>query len=214
MDAKTLNKLRFHLERIVVGTSTAPDEDWKKLDALVSTALRASPTSESVALRHMLEEFARRLPERRLVDNVYALNQELERVAQAGGHKPPPPLGPRTPTQEVADLLRGRAVLLIGGDTRQDHADRLREAFELAELLWPGTSESNPSVTVFEPLVARPEVALVLMLIKLNRHGITEELPAVCDRHGKPIVRLVGGYHPDQVAQQILKQAGKRLRGA
>jgi len=213
MDVKTLNKLRFHLERIVLGTSTAPEEDWQKLDLLVPAALRAPPTAESVALRHMLEELARRIADRRLVDNVYALNHELERVAQAGGHKPPPSKGPRTPTQEVADLLRGRTVLLIGGDTRQEHADRLREAFELAELLWPGTSESNPSVTVFEPLVARPEVVLVLMLIKLNRHGITEELPAVCERYGKPIVRLVGGYHPDQVSLQILKQAGKRLRG-
>ena len=78
MDAKTLNKLRFHLERIVLGTSAVPEEDWQKLDVLVPAALRASPTAESVALRHILEDFARRIPERRLVDNVYALTQELD----------------------------------------------------------------------------------------------------------------------------------------
>ena len=84
MDAKTLNKLRFHLDRLVLGTSAVPEEDWQKLDALVPAALRAPPTAESVALRHMLEELARRIADRRLVDNVYALTQELERVAQAG----------------------------------------------------------------------------------------------------------------------------------
>jgi hypothetical protein len=42
---------------------------------------------------------------------------------------------------------------------------------------------------------------------------VTEDLPAVCERHAKPVVRLTGGYNPDQVAVQILAQAGKRLRG-
>ena len=41
MDAKTLNKLRFHLDRLVLGTSAVPEEDWQKLDVLVPAALRA-----------------------------------------------------------------------------------------------------------------------------------------------------------------------------
>jgi len=214
MDAKTLNKMRFHLERVVHGTAADPEEEWRKLAVLVSDALASPAHHESVELRRLLEDFARRIPERRLVDNVYALSKELERVAKSGAHRVEKPRAPLTPVQQVAELLRGRALLVIGGDPRSEHAERLRDAFELSEVLWPGTSEVNPSVSAFEPLVARAEVAVVLMLIKLNRHGVTEELPAVCERYGKPVVRLVGGYHPEQVAAQILKQVGKRLGGS
>jgi hypothetical protein len=33
----------------------------------------------------------------------------------------------------------------------------------------------------------------------------------MCDRYGKPFVRLPGGYNPDQVARQILEQVSGRL---
>jgi len=213
MDAKTLNKLRFHLERLAHGASASPEEDWSRLDELVPAALADPPTREGIELRRLLELQAQRLPERLLIENAVGLLRELERVAKSGAHKVEKPRGPLTPTQQVAELLSGRVLLVIGGDPRREHAERLREAFGLADVLWPETSQTNPSFTAFEPLVARPEVAVVLLLIKLNRHGITEELPAVCERHGKPVVRLVGGYHPGQVAEQILKQVGKRLAG-
>lgn len=211
MDAKTLNRLRFHLERVVSGGAHDPDEEWARLAALTAEALASAPDGASVELRRLLEELARRVAERRLVDNVYALEVELERVAKSGAHRAVEPRGPRTPVEQVADLLHGRALLVIGGDPRREHAEKLRAAFGLREVLWPQTSETNPSVSVFEPYVARSEVAVVLLLIKLNRHGVTEELPAVCERHGKAVVRLVGGYNPEQVAAQILKQAGKKL---
>lgn len=211
MDPKILNKLKFHLAHIVAGTSASLEDDWRKLDELVPAALAQTPTPESRELRHLLELQAQRVPERLLVENVYALQQELERVAKSGAHKPPPASGPRTPVQVVADLLRGRTVLVVGGDSRRSHVERLRSAFELADLHWPDSRESNASFSAFEPFVARPEVALVLLLIKWNRHGITEELPAVCERYHKPVVRLTGGYNPEQVAVQILAQAGKRL---
>lgn len=213
MDAKTLNKLRYHLERIAHGTSVSADEDWSRLDELVPAALARTPPPEGVDLRRLLEQQAQRLPQRLLIENVGGLLRELQRVAKSGAHRPDPPRAPLTATQQVAELLRGRVVLVVGGDPRHEHADRLRAAFELADVLWPETSETNPSVSFLEPQVARPEVALVLVLIKLNRHGVTEELPAVCERHGKPVVRLAGGHHPDQVAVQILKQVGKRLAG-
>ncbi len=211
MDPKTLNKLKFHLARIVAGTAAEPEDEWRKLDVLVPEVLAQPSTTTSLELRRLLELQSARLAERLLVDNVYALQKELERVAKSGAHREVAPSGPRTDIQRVADVLRGKTMLIVGGDPRREHAERLRAAFELAEVLWPETRETSPSFSIFEPYVARPEVALVLLLIKWNRHGVTEELPAVCERHAKPVVRLTAGYNPDQVAAQILKQAGKRL---
>jgi hypothetical protein len=214
VDPRTLNKLRFHLNRIAHGASAALDDDWSALARLVAEALAQAPTSDSVELRRLLEAQSARLRDRLLVENVYALQRELERVAHSGAYRAPRERAALTPVEQVAELLRGRTLLVIGGDPRREHAERLRRAFELAEVTWPETSETKPSIASFEPYVARPEVAVVLLLIKFNRHGVTEELPDVCERHGKPVVRLVGGYHPEQVAAQILNQVGKRLGGS
>ena len=213
MDAKTLNKLRFHLARIVQGNAASSEDDWSKLAALVTEALAHPTTSAGVELRRMLAEQAERIPSRRLVDNVYAFQTELERVAKSGAHRPEKSDGPLSATEQVAQLLRGRTMLVVGGDPRIEHVERLRGAFELREVLWPLTSKTNPSVQGLEPYVSRRDVALVLLLIRFIRHGVNWELPDVCARHTKPLVRIPAGYGVEQVAPLILEQAGKRLGG-
>lgn len=208
-----MNALRFHVGKLAEGSGSDDEEVWTKLGALVRDALAGPAAGESVDLRRRLEQFALRIPERRLPDDLFGLSRELERVAKAGAHKPAPSKAPPSAIEELRPLLRGRVLLVIGGDPRHQHREKLRDAFELADVLWPVASERNPTIAVFEPLVARPEVALVLLLIKLNRHGVTEELPAMCERHGKPVVRMTAGYNPEQVAAQIQKQVGKRLAG-
>jgi hypothetical protein len=67
-------------------------------------------------------------------------------------------------------------------------------------------------VTVFEPAVARPGVAVVLLAIRWASHSYGD-VKDYCDKYGKPMVYLTGGYNPNQVAHQILAQVGDRLRG-
>ena len=87
--------------------------------------------------------------------------------------------------------------------------EALKTAFGLKELFSIETRE-HESIDDFEPYVARPEVSLVLLAIRWTRHsyGETKEF---CDKYGKPLVRLPGGYDPNQVAFQILEQCGERL---
>jgi hypothetical protein len=113
---------------------------------------------------------------------------------------------------EVRALLAGRQMVLIGGQVRPSRRDALVEAFGLTDLQWI-TTEEHASLTVFEAPIARPEVAVVLLAIRWSSHsyaGVQE----YCDRYGKLLVRLPAGYHPNQVAHQILSQVGHRLRGA
>ena len=49
-----------------------------------------------------------------------------------------------------------------------------------------------------------------LLAIRWSSHGFGE-VKDFCDRYGKPLVRLPGGYNPNQVAHQILTQIGDRL---
>jgi len=85
-------------------------------------------------------------------------------------------------------------------------------AFGLADVRWLCTPD-HTSFTVFEPDVARPEVAVVLLAIRWSNHDY-DGVRAYCDAYGKPLVRLPGGYNANQVAHHILSQAGGRLRAA
>jgi hypothetical protein len=77
---------------------------------------------------------------------------------------------------------------------------------------WQGSAD-HCSHYEFEPAIRRDDVAAVLLAIRWSSHSYAE-IRAFCDRYGKPLVRLPAGYSPNQVATQILQQAGKRLLGA
>lgn len=112
-------------------------------------------------------------------------------------------------TQRVLPLLAGRTVLLIGGECRPERQETLQRDFGLKELRWLGTREHAP----IEPLlkaVADPDVSLVLLLIRLSSHSYGE-VAEPCRQRGIPLVRIPGGYGTNQLAHQILEQAGERL---
>jgi len=110
----------------------------------------------------------------------------------------------------VAQMLSGKTIILIGGVPRPHALDALKEAFTLKDVDWIETKE-HESITSFEPHVARPEVALVLLAIRWSSH-VFGEIKLFCDRYDKPLVRLPGGYNPNQVAAQILTQVSGRLQ--
>jgi hypothetical protein len=118
------------------------------------------------------------------------------------------------PTDEVeqaARILSGRSVVLIGGVRRPDAQKMLRAALGLKDLVWIETKE-HQSIGRFEPAVARADVALVLLAIRWSSHAFGD-VKQFCDQYGKPLVRLPGGYSPNQVAAQIITQAGDQLGG-
>jgi hypothetical protein len=100
--------------------------------------------------------------------------------------------------------------VLIGGQARPLHRDALKQAFRLADVRWLSTPE-HTSFTVFESDIARPEVALVILAIRWSNHDY-DHVRDYCERYGKPLVRLPGGYNANQVGHHILTQAGDRLR--
>jgi hypothetical protein len=99
--------------------------------------------------------------------------------------------------------------VLIGG-VRRPHAQKLlKVALGLTDLVWIATRE-HQSIEGFEPSIARADVALVLLAIRWSSHSFGD-VKQFCDRYDKPLVRLPGGYSPNQVAAQILSQCSGRL---
>lgn len=112
--------------------------------------------------------------------------------------------------REVAKLLKEKSIVIIGGDRRPHAQEALKSALGVKEVVWIETRE-HESIEGFEAYIARPEVAVVILAIRWSSHAYGE-VQAFCDKHGKPLVRLPGGYNPNQVAHQIMKQCGNRLR--
>jgi hypothetical protein len=49
-----------------------------------------------------------------------------------------------------------------------------------------------------------------LLAIRWSSHSFGKVKP-ICDRYGKPLVRLPAGYSPNQVAVQIVQQVSGKL---
>ncbi len=98
---------------------------------------------------------------------------------------------------------------MIGGVRRPDAQKLLTAALALKDLVWIETKE-HESIKRFESTIARADVALVLLAIRWSSHAFGD-VKQFCDQYGKPLVRLPGGYSPNQVAAQIMAQAGEQL---
>ena len=108
-------------------------------------------------------------------------------------------------------MLSGRSLVLIGGVRRPDAQEVLRAALRLKEVVWIST-RMHQSIKGFESVIAQPDVALVLLAIRWSSHSFGDA-KQFCDQYGKPLVRLPGGYSPNQVAAQILAQCSGQLGG-
>lgn len=206
MDRKLLNKFEFHFRRAIDGS--ASDQDWSVLVELLEKLLAQKPDAQTSGVAKLLQGSAKALRSHHLPSDWSRLSKELE---QAKARVRVEPVRELSFEERAAELVRGRELLLLGGDRRSEHAENLRKSLELTALHWPQTREDAPDVASFEPWIARAEVVAVVLLIRWSRHAYGE-VNDLCDRHGKPLVRIEAGYNSVQIARGILDQASERLR--
>lgn len=127
--------------------------------------------------------------------------------------RPASPRGEDAPSAEVTrarELLKGREVVIVGGEVRREAVEGLERAFG-CRVRWI-ESAPHTSLSVFEPAITE-DVAVVLLLIRWASHSYGE-LVHVSKARGVPLVRLAAGYNPNRVAHDVLEQAEERLRAA
>ncbi|HRP63339.1 MAG TPA: hypothetical protein PK400_08615 [Phycisphaerales bacterium] len=211
-----LNKARYHKRKLLghAQIERADIDDWRKtleaVDSLVGSGIHAS----DLELREILLPLIDHLPESlecgknallalREVDRYLASRPTALEIAPSGGEY-------SNEVLEAQELLKNKRVVLIGGDERSSAKESLERALALSELCWV-SSKPHQAIRTFEPEVARQETVLVMLAIRWSSHSYTE-VKQFCDRYSKLFVRLPGGYGVNQVAAQILAQAGDRLR--
>jgi hypothetical protein len=202
--------LRLRLD--AVRASGPGEPDWRAVITAIDDILKAGVPPSNRTLRELLLPVINELPDIGPIPPGFRLVlREIDRflatrpsTAESSVSDEPTP-----EVKAVARLLGGKKAVLIGGSRRRPAQAALERAFGLKELIWIETKE-HEAVSGFEPLIARPEVALVLLAIRWSSHAFGD-VKVLCDRHDKPLVRLPGGYNASQVAAQVLAQCSDRL---
>lgn len=208
---KLMNKIRHKLS-LIADDPDGAEAHWEILVATVDDLINDGLPPSNRELRELLLPAIDKLPDLPKIPQGFELVlREIDRFLALS----PSPDGtsatqPIPQVQKVANLLQGRSMVLIGGERRRGSEKSLKDAFKLRELIWIETRE-HQSIDGFEPSVARPDVAVVLLAIRWSSHS-HGDVKDFCDRHGKPLVRLPTGYNPNQVAVQIMEQCSERLR--
>jgi hypothetical protein len=209
---KLLGKLRYTAKRVADGEALDRQGWWQSLAAAADELVRAGVPPSNREVRELLLPVLDDMPE--LADLPQGFQLVLREIDRYLESRPPAtgvvvPAEPTAEVQEAARLLGGKSVVLIGGGRRPNALESLKAALGLKELYWIETRE-HQSLEGFEAYVARPDVAAVLLAIRWSSHSFGD-VREFCDRHGKPLVRLPAGYHPNQVALQIVSQCSGRL---
>jgi len=203
-----LNRIRYHAQRTARVDASELLDEWHSLMAAVDGLLAAGTPPSDRALRDLLLPCLETIPEEFVPTASFerALRELDSYLAAQEAAREETRLAP-TPTpevQRVAGWLQGRVVVLIGGERRVHSQRALERAFGLAELRWLST-RPHQSTAEFEPHIARPETALVLLAIRWASHSF-EEASTMAQRFGRPFVRLPRGYGTNQVAAEIVRQ--------
>jgi len=205
MDRKLLNRLKFHLERAVDGS--ADEDDWEKIVGALDALQQQSPDAATRDVARLLGLAAPALRTWCLPSDYGRLVKELGEATRRPATAARVELSME---ERAASLVRGRALLVLGGDRRHEHQRKLEEQLELSEAVWPATKEDAPDVHSFEPLIARADVVAVVLLIRWSRHAFGQAAE-LCSKHSKPLVRVEAGYNVAQIARALVEQASFRL---
>lgn len=208
-----LNTIRYHIGQLRDDAEHAAHH-WQRIAEGASEVLASGAAPSDPDLVSALAPVADDLPAELLGhDGLRAVLRHVDdQLAAADRQAEEGPASRREPTPEmlrVRDALRGRTVVLIGGNPRRHAAEMIEREFELARLDWLDSREHS-SIAPFEAAIARPETRLVIVMIRWSSHSF-EEVQEMCERYGKVYVRLPGGYNPAQIAHQILEQASEQL---
>lgn len=208
---KLLQKVQFEL-KVIAGRPDDPIDHWRTVAAAIDALVRDGLPPSHRETRDLLLPFLDDIPH--LEDAPVGFQRTLREIDRYLANRPEivEPRAEREPSaeaREVAQLLEGQCLVLIGGTHRPQAREALLAAFRLKDLLWVEIDEYQ-SLQTFEPYIARPDVAVVLLAIRWSRHSFGE-VQQFCERYDKPLVRLPAGYNPNQVAAQILAQCSERL---
>lgn len=208
-----LDKLRYHAARAKSGELLEADR------GSIATALDQWSTFGLSQRDRSLVEIAQELSRDHALDEKLAivLKPFLEGKTPVATKAPNPAPGAAPPAEPARDqLAEARELLgnvsLVGMHQAADGVDfsELQKVFG-PKSLKPIVVEDLDDVDAVRTLVEGVEADLILLRVRLGVESYAA-LKEACAKKQLLFVRLPDGYDPEQVAKQVLRQVGWRLR--
>ncbi|MCP3914918.1 MAG: hypothetical protein GY711_05065 [bacterium] len=203
---KLIAKMRYHVQKMM-DAGSGSTSDWDSLVTAVTRWSELGFASTDRALHETLEPLAEELAAGR------ELPEPVQRVLTA---ELKPLRTERTEDQSEAAmeesraLLAGKRVVLFGKAEIANAGDPIAEALGLGQMRFVELEETG-APSLIEPALDDEGVDIVMIAMRLPMDDYTWFKQACMDRE-KPFVRLPGGVEPHQVAHQVIRQVGWRLR--
>lgn len=167
------------------------------------------PPSNTVLLERAKEVKDRLSPE----SDAEVIKFLEKREANSSGAKPASkqtikPLDPEYVRRllPVKEYCCGKVLFVLGGKTKNRHADQYREVLGFSEVIWPDTEKSTKPASL-EPLALRGDV--VVYNPKFARHAYKRVVDRAAQA-GKCVITLDHGYGVEQLVHCIYEQLARR----
>ncbi|MBM3457832.1 MAG: hypothetical protein FJX77_04795 [Armatimonadetes bacterium] len=105
--------------------------------------------------------------------------------------------------QALLPFTRGKRCLFIGGQNREEHRQRIREALEFTEIEWPESDDLYTSPNALAAEVRRSDI--VVLLIRFMRTGM-KRTSQVCKELGIPVIRFPRGLNVSRAITDFYEQ--------
>ncbi len=99
-------------------------------------------------------------------------------------------------------LTKGKRVIMVGGEPREESRVRIEKAFLMAELDWEGTESKSMGSQKVRDRVLAGKVDLIIIL-RFNGHSVDQVILPACRSTHTPFVYIPNGYGIDAIRQQI-----------
>ena len=216
---EALKKLKWHKKRLEQRVGCEPTEELddilkiaKGIDAALSAGFKISNLTIKEILGPALLHRVFDLPD--LSTRVSKAIEEWIPCDEREG-EPDDDLAAYVVSQDiirVRDLVRGRGVVVIGGDEKLEYMEQWHEAFGW-DLEWVKLKEHG-SPEPMEAPIADPNTCLVLIFKRWVGHHYFRNAKDLGKERGKAVVIIPRGYNANAIAHHILDQAsGKLQRG-
>jgi hypothetical protein len=208
-----LKLLKYHVKKLQ-NKSHDPAHDWQRIvdavDTLQGTGMPESDTKLREALAPVASLLPTDTPHAQLNRILGALAEvEREKAARHAARLQAPTEDQAPEVTQVANLVQGRTLVIIGGRPNQNAVVQIETALR-CDVDWI-SAKPHTSPETFKPNILKKDVLLVLLLIRWSSH-VFKNVDTFCAGHGKYLIRVPDGYNVKKLASVILEQAGDRLQ--
>jgi hypothetical protein len=201
------SRLRYHAKHILENGSN--DHDWNVVAQVADEMIRDGVPPSNREIRDAILPIIDAVPISTDFPRAFQLVLREAETYRAAHDYSPVYQDESNPTADVLAVrgyLKNKTIVIVGGNSVEEKRQAIKRAFALNDVVWV-ESRHHQSIERFKPAIIRPDVKVVILLVRWSSHSY-HDLKPFCDQHGKLFVSVPGGYNPNQLANQIMAQCG------